>query len=174
MHLDFLHPRRAPSPWGWLVLVAGLLACGIFLDWYLFQVRPQLQLAEADLSRTMYQLGQSESGAVRLSDKQLESDWKRAAKVAQELGAPWVGVFRILDQAVDQPVALLSVDIDSVRREVVLTGEARNYHAMLAYYSYLQKQKTLAGVDLQLHQVNQQDGDRPVRFRITALWDGAV
>ena len=69
---------------------------------------------------------------------------------------------------------MIRVDIDSVRREMVLSGEARNYASMLAYYGYLQKHRMLVGVDLQLHQVNRQDNDKPVRFRITAHWEGSV
>jgi Tfp pilus assembly protein PilN len=174
MHLDFLHPQRPSSAWGWLVLLAGLLACGAFLNWYLFQVQPQLQNAEADLDRARRQLNPAGLAVTRPTDKHLASDWKRAAKVAQELAAPWAGVFDILDSAVEQPIALLSLDIDSGRHEMVLTGEARNYAAMLDYYSYLQRQKRLGGVELQLHQVNRQDRDNPVRFRMTAHWEGSV
>ncbi len=174
MHLDFLHPRRSPSPWGWFVLVAGLVVSGFILDWYFFQLQPQLQVAQAELSRSVRQFSPAGPTTARLTDKQLASDWKRAAKVAQELGAPWAAVFGILDGAAEQPIALLSVDISSVRREMVLSGESRNFASMLAYYGYLQKHKMLVGVDLQLHQVNRQDTEKPVRFRITAHWEGPV
>ena len=174
MHLDFLHPRRSPSPWGWLMLVASILFCGFVLEWYLIQLQPELQRSESELNRAMRQVRPTEPTTARLSDKQLASDWKRAAKVAQELGAPWAPVFGILDGATEQPIALLSVDISSVRREMVLSGESRNFASMLAYYGYLQKHKMLVGVDLQLHQVNRQDTEKPVRFRITAHWEGPV
>lgn len=174
MYLDFLHPHRRASLLGWLVLILGVLVCGVLLDWRFRTLEPNLQSAEAALNRAKRELAPTGPSALRLTDKQLASDWTRAAKVAQELSVPWPRLFAVLEGAAKQPVALLSLELDGARHDLVLTGEARNFAALLDYYRYLQQQSMLDKVALQTHQVNRQDSDKPVRFRITAQWERAL
>ncbi len=174
MHLDFLHSRRPASAFGWLVLVIGLLVLGALLNWRFMTLAPQLQSTQTEIVRMKRELLPTGPAAARLSDKQLASDWVRAAEVAQELGAPWERLFAVLEGAAEQPVTLLTLEIEGSRRDLVLTGEARNYAALLEYYRYLQQQPMLGSAALQTHQVNRQDRDKPVRFRITARWERAL
>lgn len=172
MHLDFVRPHRPASGWGWVLLVAGVLVCGAALQWRYMTMEPQLQAVQQQLQ--VLQREQTGGPATaRLSDKQLQADWARAAKVTQELAAPWPGLLALLEGAAEQPVALLSLELDGSRHDMVLTGEARNYAALLDYFRYLQQQKMLSGVALQTHQVNRQDRDKPMRFRISAHWEAA-
>ncbi len=174
MHLDFLHRHRPVSTFAWLLLVIGLLACGAVLDWRFTTLESRLVSAEAALQRAKRELTPSVPAAAHLSDKQLSADWARAARIAQDLAEPWPGLFAGLEGAAEQPLALLSLELDGARRNLVLTGEARSYAALLDYFRYLQKQSMLGSVVLHTHQVNQQDRDKPVRFRITAHWEHAV
>ena len=174
MHLDFLRQHRPPSAWAWLLLLAGLLACGTVLDWRFTTLESRRISAEAALQRAQRELTPSAPAALALSDKQMSADWARAAKTAQELAAPWPELFEILEGAADQPLALLSLELDGARRNLVLTGEARNYAALLDFLRYLQSQSLLGAVALHTHQTNQLDHDKPVRFRITARWEHAV
>ena len=174
MHLDFLHRHRPPSAWAWLLLLVGLLACGTVLDWRFTTQASRLLSAEAALQRATRERTPTTPAALPLSDKQLSADWARAAKIAQELAAPWPELFEILEEAADQPLAILSLELDGARRDLVLSGEARNYAALLDYVRYLQSQSRLGAVDLHTHQINQLDRDKPVRFRITARWEPAL
>jgi Tfp pilus assembly protein PilN len=173
MHLDFLHPHRPAARSGWLLLCFGLLALGTALGWYFLSVAPRVAASEAELRRLQDAVAAKEPATIRLSDQQLAAEWTRAAKVARELAVPWAPLFAILEGAAGQPIALLSLDPDGNRRELVLTGEARNFAALLDYYRYLQQQSMLNSVALQTHQVSRQDRDKPVRFRITAHWESA-
>lgn len=173
MHLDFLQPHRRASRAGWGLLGLGALALVAAVAWRMAVLEPQLHAAEADLRQLQAALAAREPAAVRLTDEQLASEWSRASKVAAELAVPWNSLFDILDGAADQPVALLSLEPDGARHELVLTGEARNFPALLDYYRYLQQQPMLNTVALKTHQVNRQDRDKPVRFRITARWEAA-
>jgi Tfp pilus assembly protein PilN len=174
MHLDFLHRHRPVSSLAWLLLLLGLLACGALLDWRFGTLASRLVAAEADLNRAKRELTPSTPTAAPLSDKQVSADWARAAKIAQDLAAPWPELFIVLEGAAEQPLALLSLELDGTRRNLVLTGEARDYAGLLAYFRYLQKQSLLGAVALHTHQINQLDRDKPVRFRITARWERAV
>jgi Tfp pilus assembly protein PilN len=174
MHLDFVHPRRPSSVWGWSLLLAGLLVCGALLWWRYSSIEEQIQLVQDQLQVVQRQQKISAGPTTpRLTDKQLLADWKHAARVTQELSAPWQGLLAVLEGAAEQPVALLSLEFDGSRHDMVLTGEARNYSALLDYYRYLQQQKVLGSVALQTHQMNMQDKDKPMRFRISALWEPA-
>ena len=51
-----------------------------------------------------------------------------------------------------------------------LTGEARDFDVLMNYFRHLQEQPVLTEVVLQTHQINRQDRDKPVRFRIAAHW----
>jgi Tfp pilus assembly protein PilN len=171
MHLDFIQPRRPASPWGWVLLALGFLLCAALLQWRYATLEPQLQTARDQLRKLQSDHGAPLVAVVRLSDKQLKDDWIYASKVAQELSAPWSDLLTVFEGASNQPVALLSVELDGVRQDLLINAEARNYEAMLNYYRYLQQQALLTSVALQAHQVNQQDQDKPVRFRITAQWE---
>jgi len=171
MHLDFIQPRRPASPWGWVLLGFGLLLCAALLQWRYGTLEPQLQTERKQLHNLQRDRATPSVAAGRLSDKQLKEDWIFASKVALELSAPWSELLTVFEGASKQPVALLSVELDGVRQDVLINAEARNYEAMLNYYRYLQQQALLTSVALQAHQVNQQDQDKPVRFRITAQWE---
>jgi Tfp pilus assembly protein PilN len=154
------------------MLLAGVMVCGGVLQWRYVTLEPQLQSVQQQLQ--VLQRAQTTGPATaRLTDKQLQADWSHAAKVTQDLAAPWPGLLGLLEGAAGQPVALLSLELDGSRHDMVLTGEARNYAALLDYFRYLQQQKMLGSVALQTHQVNRQDKDKPMRFRISARWEAA-
>lgn len=166
--LDFRRDRR---PHGWInavLLAAGVAAAGYagWSGWQSSVKRTELEAALAGLSKKP----ESRTVARSPADAQkfaLES--RVLSAVAAELNTPWDPLFRALEQA-PQKVALLSVEPDARKRELVLTGEAKDFKEMLDYVRYLQSQRMLAGIALQTHQINQQDRDKPVRFRITAAW----
>lgn len=170
LHLDFHRPRRAAAAPGWLLLGAGLLVLGGLLAWHVLRLAPGLAAGEARLRDLQATLAARQPASVRGDERQLAVHWQRSARVARELAAPWDRLFGVLEAAADRPVALLSIEPDAVRGELVLTGEARDQAALLDYYRYLQGQSVLSAVVLQAHQVNRQDRQKPVRFRVSARW----
>ncbi len=171
MHLDFLNPRRRTSLFGWLLLLLGLAALCAVLAWSLLELEPRVRAGEAELRRLQNAAVAREPVVQSLSDEQLATDWTQATAVVQLLNMPWPDLFAELEGGAEQSVALLSLEPDGVRHELVLNGEARNYAALLDYFRYLQSQPMLHSVALQTHQVNLQDRDKPIRFRITAHWE---
>ncbi len=173
MHLDFLHPHRRTNRSGWVLLALGLLAVSAVLAWRWLELDPRLQAAQAQLQRAQASLSANEPVLQKLSDEQLNSDWSQAVGIAQQLGTPWEALFAELEAGADHGVALLSLEPDAQRHELLLNGEARDYAALVDYYRYLQSQPMLTSVALQTHQMNRQDRDKPIRFRITAHWEQA-
>ncbi|MBI5786540.1 MAG: PilN domain-containing protein [Rhodocyclales bacterium] len=171
LHLDFIHPRRPAAPTGWLALAAGLLVLAAVLTWHAGFVEPDVAAAELEVARMRKELAAREPAAMKLDDGQLAAEWQKALTINQRLGAPWQKLLAMLESYVDEPVALLSIDPDLTKKDLVLTGEARNLAALLDYVRFLKRQGMLSDVTLQSHQVNKQDRDRPVRFRISATWE---
>jgi len=167
--LDFARRRPAgPARWGLLAFgLASLvaLAAGEYAYW-----QPQFAANAERLHALREALATRHPATARIEGTQLLGEWNRAMDVAQELNLPWEKLFAVFEAEAERPVALLSFEPDVVKRELVLTGEARDFDAMLAYYRMLQQRENLAAVTLHTHQVNQQDRDKPVRFRITAQW----
>jgi Tfp pilus assembly protein PilN len=173
MHLDFLRPHRRASAWGWLLLAVSLLAVALLVDWRWRELEPQLQAGDAELRRLQSALSARQGATPRLSDEQVALQWTAAANAAQDLATPWAPLFAVLEDGANGDVALQTLEPDGTRHELLLTGEARNYAALLDYFRYLQDQPLLSAVALQTHQVNRLDRDKPVRFRITAHWEKA-
>jgi Tfp pilus assembly protein PilN len=171
LHLDFLQAQRPASRWGWLLGLAGVAALGAVLSWHWLELEPEVTNRAAEIGRLQTRLRSSESAGPRMGEQQLAQEWTPAAAVAQQLSAPWDELFALLEKGADQQVALLSLDPDLAKREILLTGEARHYAALMAYYRYLQEQPQLSNVVVHSHQVNRQDRDRPVRFRVSAHWE---
>ncbi len=173
LHLDFLRPRRTGGAWPLVLAVLGVAALAAVLFIYTEEVQPQTQATDLSLSRVQQALqAKAAPAGPRMDDKQLAQEWAQAAKVAEQLNAPWAELLDTLEAGSDLDVALLSLEPDQAKREFVLTGEARHYEALMAYLHYLQSQPTLSEVAVHMHQVSRQDRDRPIRFRISAHWGG--
>jgi Tfp pilus assembly protein PilN len=171
LHLDFVHPRRPAAAAGWWVLAAGLLALVGLLVWNRAFVAPAVAAAELESARLNQEVAAREPAALQLKGNDVAVEWQKALAINQRLGAPWQKLFAVLESYVDEPVALLSIDPDLGKRDLLLTGEARNLEALLDYIRFLKRQSMLADVTLLSHQINKQDRDRPVRFRISATWE---
>jgi Tfp pilus assembly protein PilN len=171
LHLDFVHPRRPATKAGWIALAGGLLLLAVVVTWHLRFLASDIGAAEREAARLRQEIVSHEPAALTLTDAQLAAEWQKALAINQRLGAPWQKLFGMLEGYVDEPVALLSVDPDLTKKDLVLTGEARNLDALLDYVRFLKRQPMLANVTLQSHQVNKQDRDKPVRFRISATWE---
>jgi Tfp pilus assembly protein PilN len=171
LHLDFIRPHRPATRTGWAVLAAGAMALAGMLAWQFAVVEPDNATRQAEVDRLRRELASHEPAALKLSDTQLASEWQKALAINSRLGTPWQNLFAMLESYVDEPVALLSIDPDIAKKDLLLTGEARNLDAVLDYVRFLKRQPMLSAVTLQSHQINKQDRDKPVRFRISATWE---
>ena len=170
MHLDFVSGRLPAGVSGWLLLLFGLLGTVAVVAWERLNLHP-LNAADEERLRSLQATIEARRAAVpRMDDAQLVAEWTRAIAVADELNLPWETLFATLEAQKERPVAILSLDPDAGKRELVLTGEAKNFEEMLAYYRLLQQQGIFSGLALHTHQVNLQDREKPIRFRVTAKW----
>lgn len=173
VHLDFLHHRARPGRLAWIACGIGLLALlavGLWAslaqegaDEFGRAATLRLRTAEAAIAA-------KKPKGLRLDGQQVPEEWNRAMKVAKALNSPWSKLFATLEGEVERPVALLNIEADAVRQELTLFAEAKNFDEMLSFLNFLKEQSYLSNVMLHAHQINQQDRENPVRFRVTAHW----
>ncbi|HEY6095081.1 MAG TPA: hypothetical protein VIU93_09050 [Gallionellaceae bacterium] len=95
---------------------------------------------------------------------------KRANEVLRQLTTPWGGLFQTLETSAGRNVALLTLEPDTEKRLVKISGEAKDMMAMLNYVQRLENRDAFGTVYLQSHHVQLQDPDKPVRFVVQATW----
>lgn len=100
----------------------------------------------------------------------LRDEVMHANKVLRQLSFPWDKLFSQVESSGNKDVSLLALDPDVEKGVVRISGEARNFSAMLDYISRLEGQDAIGTVYLQSHQVQQKDPDKPVRFGLLAVW----
>jgi Fimbrial assembly protein (PilN) len=86
------------------------------------------------------------------------------------LSLPWDRLFQMLESAKTDEVALLAIEPDAEHRTVTISGEAKDYLAVLSYTASLGAQKALRRVHLVRHEPQRGATQRSVAFTISAAW----
>jgi Tfp pilus assembly protein PilN len=86
------------------------------------------------------------------------------------MGLPWDMLFQTMESANNDNIALLGIDPDSKKGQIKISGEAKDFDALLGYIRTLQKNNFFTEVSLQHHQVQELDPDKPIRFTLDASW----
>jgi hypothetical protein len=169
LDLDLKGPRSPAA--GWILLGIALVALlDLGASWK--QLDDEIASAESrgagSRSRGGAQLaqrgrGEGSAGAFRDADQ-----------VARSLNLPWDKLFRSVEEATDEGVALLALQPDPQKREISISGEAKDYAAILAFVTRLDKRQSLHDVHLVKHEVREDDPQRPTFFSIVASWEAGT
>lgn len=89
------------------------------------------------------------------------------------LSMPWGELLSAIEQSDLADIALLSIEPNPKKQQVLLTGEAKNLSTVLRYIEQLNAQTVLNEVYLQKHSVNEMDVAKPVHFSVMAQWSVA-
>jgi type IV pilus assembly PilN-like protein len=164
--LDYV---REPIVWpGWLLLLAALAVAG--------ETGHSYWAAKAQLA----ELQAASGGAPRRAQSKLvhktaypgplKENLAYANSVVQNLALPWDMLFKTVEGTGNVPVALLAVQPDAQKGMVRISGEAKDYAAVLTYLARLDGSGSLRNVHLLSHQLKQDDPQRPLLFTIAASW----
>src|SRR4030095_14945457 len=96
-----------------------------------------------------------------------------AKDTVQRLSTPWGNLFGALEQAATDQVALLAIEPDPKAGTVLISGDSKDYLAVLSYVLTLSHAPALDRVQLVRHEVKTDDPQKPVRFAVSAGWAGA-
>jgi Tfp pilus assembly protein PilN len=168
LDLDFVRERRLPIV-GWAMLCAALFA--------LADSGLQIMALNDNLDRAERLLRDERAGTrgravvTKALDPALLKDMGQAQQVLNRLSLPWDDLFRTVETAKTDRVALLALDPDAQKGELSISGEAADYEAVLAYAARLQQQGRLSAVHLVRHEVKRDDPERRVAFTLAANWE---
>lgn len=170
IHIDFSRDSEAPSTAGVTLLRLGLAAAVVSAACYV-GVSGEIDRLEAraENGRTARKLPAPLTESPRDS-QELQQEIRIANQVVQQMTLPWDRLFRELEASASKEIALLAVQPDPTSRQVRISGEARNFKAMLDYSRRLGKTDVLRDVVLLGHEVKAQDPQRPVAFSLMARW----
>lgn len=168
IELDFLKSGQRPR-WAALALLALALAfAGDLLRTYQ-SLQREVGLKEMRLAR----LGADAARGAR-SDPTAPpinaEEYEFARATVRRLSTPWTRLFQALEAAQIDRIALLAVEPDAESGTVSLSGEAKDYLAVLSYVTTLEEQRSLQRVHLARHELRQSARERSVSFTITAAW----
>jgi len=165
--LDFLQPASRSSGGG-VLLAAGVVAVFVVLSFYgdLNSEARQLESQAAKLERRARGLAPV---ATRV-DASLQQEIRRANEVIDQLALPWDAMFRSVEGAATDRVALLGIAPDAKSGMVQISAEASDAQAMFDYVRRLGQQGEVSQVYLLQHQRERQSTVWPIRFQVSASW----
>ena len=160
--------RRQGLRLGWLILgIAVLLSLdAAYTRWTLEREVGALEVHLQGKTRTV----SSSSPQDEKSAKPLDVERGEAEEVMRQLATPWETLFRSIERAYIDEVALLGVQPDAQRRSVTITGEAKEYGDILTYVTRLRGEAPFADVYLVGNEVKESDPHRPLLFTVAAQW----
>jgi hypothetical protein len=154
---------------GVLLLVAAIVGLAM-QTWEYFKLYNEAEVWKADQHRLRHILTTTNDKSPLDSNEYLRTELQLSNRIIDKLNMPWDALFTAIETTADKQAILLGVEPDAERREVVLTGEAKDATAMLSYIRELRSAPVLKNAYLTAHQINLQDPQRPVHFTIDANW----
>ena len=91
-------------------------------------------------------------------------------ETVQRLGLPWHELFAALEAAATQSVVLASIEPDTAKGTITISGDGKDYLAALSYVSNLSRSEGLERVELVRHERKNPDPNGPVSFAVSAAW----
>lgn len=156
------------SPWAGWVLLALAVAFATDLGFAYVELEAQLQRDEARAARLAR--GLPAQSAMKTDPKAMEQELIHARDTINRLALPWGRLFKALESVETEGVALLSIEPDPEAGTVMLSGEGKDYPAVLTYVASLMSDKTLSDVYLVKHEIRVNEPRRPVFFIVSAAW----
>jgi len=170
LELDHLRKTPRPARMSWLLLAIALAFAADVAFSYV-KTRTEIEARTAKLARLSGALPAREATAS--TGALSKEEFGAAQGTILRLSMPWDNVFRALEAARSDDVALLSIEPDAGSGSLSIAGEARSYPAALTYVAWLSHEKTLKNVRLARHEIDRNDARQRVAFTISADWKEA-
>jgi Tfp pilus assembly protein PilN len=166
--LDLDLVRRRPAWPAWLMLAIGLALSAEawfgYLDMHDEVDRLQNRRSPPQLTA---------AAPKEPVNEQTQRELDAARQILRELALPWEALFHAIEASTDNSTAMLAIEPDAGKRVVRISGEARNYLAVLNFMARLEKAQVLGGVHLLSHQIREDVAERPYQFTLAASWRAA-
>ena len=167
LDLDYCKASSHASWAAWALLLVGLAWCGEIAFSHV-RLEREIKGLETSLGVAGMARETSHRGS-RQNYSPLEL--ARARETIERIAVPWNELFSAVETVTTEHIALLAIEPDPKSGALSLSGEARDYPALLTYVARLEKSKPLHDVYLRRHELRK-DGSHALVFAITARWGG--
>jgi hypothetical protein len=150
------------------VLLLGLAGAAATINTFV-DSKHQLAEIQDEVERAKDKRAPSKQGS-RAENERAQQDLKHAQIVRDHLLLPWRELFASLEAAKTAEIALLAVEPTGGKREIRVSGEAKNFQAVLSYLDTLGRSSELDNTFLASHQIDVEQPLQPVRFEIVTTW----
>lgn len=162
LDFDFHATPRRPGIPAIGLLVLGLVAL-IWVGWNWQQARATvagqaLQLAAVEQNRP--------SASSRPATRAEQAALTTRTEVAAQLRYSWQPAFSAIAGALNDRVALVSLDASREKGQVKLLAEARRLADAVAFIDSLQQQPAVRRAALLQHELQTDDAQQPIRFNV--------
>lgn len=169
-YFDFV---AVPRTWLWVrgaLLLTGACALGGVVAFERMVLSPQIETQRQLVAQQRDKMG-SKPIVSTMKPEVLVASWRAAQSASVQLNIPWSRFFAALGESASRgDVALISIEPDAQKGQVVMVAEARNFEGMLNFVSAMQLSDEFAEVALQSHLINRLVPEQPVRFRLSTKW----
>ncbi len=175
LDLDYVdHQTLSFSRWsGWTVLLCLL---GLLIAFFVVKHYQTLQQEYDQVASTLSESDKAvfaKKEASRVKNKQTipAKELKEINETVSVLSTPWDKLLVGLEAINMKSVALLLLEPNKQKKQVVLTGQAKNVQFMLRYVEEVSKLPMLSEVYLQNHMIELDEPNKPVNFTVMAHWN---
>lgn len=172
LDLEFIQtPFFSLSSLSWLNLLLLLLSLvATAFIWQSYQTK-QVLYDELELKLDQFNQQQKKIPVTSVAISIPPEKIKQIEQVVNALATPWDPLFLAIEQSDNKDIALLGLEPNSQKQQVIVTGEAKNLQVVLDFIQQLEQQPALAHVYLQKHSIDEADISKPVRFTVFAKWE---
>lgn len=163
--LDLDLVRRRPAWPAWLMAAIGVALAAEALFGY-FKLRDEFEQLQNRRGTPQLAAAVPKEPVTEQTQRELNA----AQQILRELALPWDALFGAIEAATDGSMAMLAIEPDAGKRVVRISGEARNYLAVLNFMARLETVQVLGGVHLLSHQIREDVAERPYQFTLSASW----
>lgn len=167
LNFDFKPPSNRPGMLGVALLVAGIAALGASLIH--MQQANQVHAAKSQQVAAFEQAQQKRTPSLvksRRSPATADIAQVAKARVRSSLDYSWQPAFAALEATHSRKIALVSLEASQAKQQLRLVAEARRLADAVEYANQLSLQNGVKRTTLLQHQVQEKDGQRPVRFTL--------
>lgn len=104
--------------------------------------------------------------------QEIRNEIIKANAILGQINLPWEALFDSIEHAVDEEIALLSLQPNASSRTLRISGEAMNMSELLDFVEALEREPIFENVHLLNYKIKQDNPHRPIIFLLTAAWIG--